>query len=119
MAADTSSAERIVHIDLTADTNHSVNLTAGPKPVRRVELTHHGMQPDEATAVAAPVYFKAYKVEPVNDLAGDGTDGEEVLLAGERLVQNIPQPDDGSAAWLELICSDAPRVSIRLLAGGH
>ena len=107
MAADTS-ALKIATVTLTAATNHSVNLTGGPSPCRRIELFHHGDETDV-------IYYKGYVSEPTDDLTGGGAEEEDVIGAGERFFVNVPPANDGSSAWLEFISAGTPTITVRLM----
>lgn len=117
MAAD-ETATQVCTFELTAATNKSVSLTGGPSDARRVELVHHGVELDGTTAATAPVFFKHYQEEPVDDLSGGGADNEQVLLANERLVVNVGR-GNGEPVWLEFYSVGSPAVSAILLPGGY
>ena len=100
--ADTTAAE-VATVTLTADTNHSIELTGSG---RTVELTHHG----DATEA---VYYNSYSDEPVDELTGGGAEEERVLLAGERLVVGSRRAA-GDSVFFELFSAGTPTVTLEL-----
>ncbi len=91
---------------LVAATEYSIELTdAG----RKVEVIHHG------GAVTNVVYYKLFTAEPTGaTMTGAGADNEFPLLAGERLMIDVPRKASGSI-WVEFISAGAATVSAVLV----